>query len=50
MPKHSESSPLRGYLSVDDLMHVNYPLTKPQRDWLKNYNILWEATIGGEDL
>ena len=50
MPKHSESSPLRGYLSVDDLMHVNYPLTKPQRDWLKNYNILWEATIGGEDI
>jgi len=31
-------------------MHVNYPLTKPQRDWLKNYNILWEATIGGEDI
>ena len=50
MPKHPESSPLRGYLSVDDLMHVNYQLTKPQRDWLKNYNILWEATIGGEDI
>ena len=47
MPKHSESSPLKGYLSVDDLMHVNYPLTKPQRDWLKNYNILWEATMEG---
>ena len=50
MPKHSESSPLRGYLSVDDLMHVNYPLTKPQRDWLKNYSRLWmlmEANVIG---
>ena len=36
MPKHSESSPLKGYLSVDDLMHINHPLNKPQRDWLKN--------------
>ena len=50
MPKHLESSPLRGYLSVDDLMHINYPLNKPQRDWLKNYRRLWVATNGGEDI
>ena len=41
MPKHSESSPLKGYLSVDDLMHINHPLNKPQRYWLKNYVRLW---------
>ena len=50
MPKHSESSPLKGYLSVDDLMHINHPLNKPLRDWLKNYHRLWEATNGGEDI
>ena len=41
MPKHSESSPLKGYLSVDDLMHINHPLNKPQRDWLKNS--IWDT-------
>ena len=41
MPKHPESSPFKGYLSVDDLMHSNYPLLKFQRDWLKNYSRLW---------
>jgi len=32
------------------LMHINHPLNKPQRDWLKNYARLWEATNGGEDI
>jgi len=50
MPKHPESSPFKGYLSVDDLMHCNYQLTKYQRDWLKNYSRLWmlmEANVIG---
>ena len=50
MPKHPESSPFKGYLSVDDLMHSNYPLLKTQRDWLKNYSRLWmlmEANVIG---
>tara|TARA_R100001460_G_scaffold2565_4_gene8261 strand:- start:2737 stop:2907 length:171 start_codon:yes stop_codon:yes gene_type:complete len=50
MPKHSESSPFKGYLSADDLMHSNYPLTKTQKDWLKNYSRLWmlmEANVIG---
>tara|TARA_R100000781_G_C3991155_1_gene96990 strand:+ start:306 stop:530 length:225 start_codon:yes stop_codon:yes gene_type:complete len=41
MPKHSESSPLNGYLSADDLLHSNYQLTKSQVYWLKNYVRLW---------
>jgi hypothetical protein len=41
MPKHPESSPFKGYLSADDLMHSNYQLTKTQKDWLKNYSRLW---------
>ena len=41
MPKHSESSPFKGYLSADDLLHSNYQFTKSQVYWLKNYVRLW---------
>jgi len=41
MPKHSESAPLSGYLSADDILGSNYQLTNSQVYWLKNYIRLW---------
>ena len=41
MPKHPDSSPFKGYLSADDLLHSNYQLTKTQKDWLQAFLVLW---------